>query len=143
MSIVPPVKGDCRTVKILLVDDEPALRELLRATFEGADVSVDEAEAGRRGAAPVRARSPAHARDRARAAHTAPAVVSRDRDLARERARVERRSHRGALAARAALCPRAARPRRPGADRPRAGPPVRLLAPRHRQDGHPRPDPPE
>jgi response regulator RpfG family c-di-GMP phosphodiesterase len=30
-------------VKILLVDDEPALRELLRVTFEGADVTVDEA----------------------------------------------------------------------------------------------------
>lgn len=30
-------------VKILLVDDEPALRELLRVTFEGADVAVDEA----------------------------------------------------------------------------------------------------
>src|SRR3954463_5299216 len=46
MSIVPPVKGECRTVKILLVDDEPALRELLRATFEGADVTVDEAGSG-------------------------------------------------------------------------------------------------
>ncbi|MEP6812063.1 MAG: HD domain-containing phosphohydrolase [Actinomycetota bacterium] len=33
-------------MKILLVDDEPALRELLRATFEGADVTVDEAESG-------------------------------------------------------------------------------------------------
>lgn len=30
-------------MKILLVDDEPAMRELLRATFEGADVVVDEA----------------------------------------------------------------------------------------------------
>jgi ribonuclease P protein subunit RPR2 len=30
-------------VRILLVDDEPALRELLRATFEGAHVEVDEA----------------------------------------------------------------------------------------------------
>ena len=30
-------------MKILLVDDEPALRELLRVTFEGADVTVDEA----------------------------------------------------------------------------------------------------
>ena len=28
---------------MLLVDDEPALRELLRVTFEGADVTVDEA----------------------------------------------------------------------------------------------------
>src|SRR5439155_582956 len=33
-------------MRILLVDDEPALRELLRATFEGADVTVDEAESG-------------------------------------------------------------------------------------------------
>jgi response regulator RpfG family c-di-GMP phosphodiesterase len=30
-------------MRILLVDDEPALRELLRVTFEGADVAVDEA----------------------------------------------------------------------------------------------------
>jgi response regulator RpfG family c-di-GMP phosphodiesterase len=30
-------------VRILLVDDEPALRELLRVTFEGAEVTVDEA----------------------------------------------------------------------------------------------------
>ena len=30
-------------MRILLVDDEPSLRELLRATFEGADVEVDEA----------------------------------------------------------------------------------------------------
>ena len=27
-------------MRIMLVDDEPALRELLRATFEGADVTV-------------------------------------------------------------------------------------------------------
>src|SRR5436309_10753250 len=58
MSIVPPVKGDCRTVKILLVDDEPALRELLRATFEGADVSVDEAESGLEAEARIRRRRP-------------------------------------------------------------------------------------
>ena len=37
------VKGGSRAVRILLVDDEPSLRELLRATFESADVSVDEA----------------------------------------------------------------------------------------------------
>jgi ribonuclease P protein subunit RPR2 len=30
-------------MRILLVDDEPALRELLRVTFESADVTVDEA----------------------------------------------------------------------------------------------------
>src|SRR5438045_9568336 len=58
MSIVRPVKGDCRTVKILLVDDEPALRELLRATFEGADVSVDEAESGLEAEARIRRRRP-------------------------------------------------------------------------------------
>jgi cyclic di-GMP phosphodiesterase len=33
-------------LRILLVDDEPALRELLRVTFEGADVAVVEAESG-------------------------------------------------------------------------------------------------
>ena len=37
------MKGERRSVRILLVDDEPALRELLRATFEGAHVQVDEA----------------------------------------------------------------------------------------------------
>ena len=36
------VEGGSR-MRILLVDDEPSLRELLRATFEGADVEVDEA----------------------------------------------------------------------------------------------------
>ena len=30
-------------MRILLVDDEPALRELLRVTFESAEVTVDEA----------------------------------------------------------------------------------------------------
>jgi response regulator RpfG family c-di-GMP phosphodiesterase len=52
------VKGDRRIVKILLVDDEPALRELLRATFEGADVSVDEAESGLEAEARIRRRRP-------------------------------------------------------------------------------------
>ena len=33
-------------LRILLVDDEPALRELLRVTFEGADVEVGEAASG-------------------------------------------------------------------------------------------------
>ncbi|HLX32326.1 MAG TPA: HD domain-containing phosphohydrolase [Gaiellaceae bacterium] len=33
-------------LRILLVDDEPALRELLRVTFEGADVAVSEAASG-------------------------------------------------------------------------------------------------
>ena len=32
-----------RQLRILLVDDEPSLRELLRTTFEGAEVAVDEA----------------------------------------------------------------------------------------------------
>jgi putative two-component system response regulator len=45
-------------VKILLVDDEPALRELLRATFEGADVSVDEASSGREAEERIRRRRP-------------------------------------------------------------------------------------
>jgi response regulator RpfG family c-di-GMP phosphodiesterase len=45
-------------VKILLVDDEPALRELLRATFEGADVTVDEAASGAEAEARVRRRRP-------------------------------------------------------------------------------------
>jgi ribonuclease P protein subunit RPR2 len=52
------MKGDRRAMKILLVDDEPALRELLRATFEGADVSVDEAESGLEAEARIRRRRP-------------------------------------------------------------------------------------
>jgi len=45
-------------VKILLVDDEPALRELLRATFEGADVTVDEAASGQEAEEQIRRRRP-------------------------------------------------------------------------------------
>jgi response regulator RpfG family c-di-GMP phosphodiesterase len=45
-------------MRILLVDDEPALRELLRATFEGADVSVDEAASGLEAEARIRRRRP-------------------------------------------------------------------------------------
>jgi cyclic di-GMP phosphodiesterase len=45
-------------MKILLVDDEPALRELLRATFEGADVTVDEAASGAEAEARIRRRRP-------------------------------------------------------------------------------------
>jgi ribonuclease P protein subunit RPR2 len=45
-------------MRILLVDDEPALRELLRATFEGADVTVDEAESGVEAEARIRRRRP-------------------------------------------------------------------------------------
>jgi len=54
-----PVKGDRRAVmRILLVDDEPALRELLRATFEGADVTVEEAASGHEAEARIRRRHP-------------------------------------------------------------------------------------
>jgi cyclic di-GMP phosphodiesterase len=45
-------------VRILLVDDEPALRELLRATFEGAHVQVDEAASALEAEACIRARRP-------------------------------------------------------------------------------------
>ena len=45
-------------MKILLVDDEPALRELLRATFEGADVTVDEAASGQEAEEQIRRRRP-------------------------------------------------------------------------------------
>src|SRR5258705_9872840 len=37
-------KGRRRTLRILLVDDDPALRTLLKTTFEVADVAVVEAE---------------------------------------------------------------------------------------------------
>jgi putative two-component system response regulator len=45
-------------VKILLVDDEPALRELLRTTFEGAHVQVDEAASGLEAEARIKRRRP-------------------------------------------------------------------------------------
>jgi len=45
-------------MRILLVDDEPALRELLRATFEGADVTVDEAASGAEAEVRIRRRRP-------------------------------------------------------------------------------------
>ena len=45
-------------MRILLVDDEPALRELLRATFEGADVTVDEAGSGVEAEVRIRRRRP-------------------------------------------------------------------------------------
>jgi response regulator RpfG family c-di-GMP phosphodiesterase len=55
----PVVKGDRRAaMRIMLVDDEPALRELLRATFEGADVTVDEAASGPEAEARIRRRRP-------------------------------------------------------------------------------------
>src|SRR3954449_10354132 len=37
-------KGRSRILRILLVDDDPGLRTLLRTTFEVADVDVTEAE---------------------------------------------------------------------------------------------------
>jgi response regulator RpfG family c-di-GMP phosphodiesterase len=45
-------------MRILLVDDEPALRELLRVTFESADVTVDEASSGIEAEARIRRRRP-------------------------------------------------------------------------------------
>jgi response regulator RpfG family c-di-GMP phosphodiesterase len=45
-------------VKILLVDDEPSLRELLRATFEGAHVQVDEAATALEAEARIKKRRP-------------------------------------------------------------------------------------
>lgn len=45
-------------MRILLVDDEPSLRELLRATFEGADVEVDEAASVPEAEACIRADEP-------------------------------------------------------------------------------------
>src|SRR5260370_1181526 len=45
-------------VKLLRVDDEPALRELLGASFEGADVSVDEASSGLEAEERIRRRRP-------------------------------------------------------------------------------------
>jgi putative two-component system response regulator len=45
-------------VKILLVDDEPALRELLRATFEGVHVEVDEAGTALEAEARIREQRP-------------------------------------------------------------------------------------
>jgi ribonuclease P protein subunit RPR2 len=45
-------------LRILLVDDEPALRELLRVTFESADVIVDEAATAREAEESIRANRP-------------------------------------------------------------------------------------
>jgi putative two-component system response regulator len=45
-------------VRILLVDDEPALRELLHATFGGADVQVDEAASALEAEARIREARP-------------------------------------------------------------------------------------
>jgi response regulator RpfG family c-di-GMP phosphodiesterase len=45
-------------MRILLVDDEPALRELLRVTLESAEISVDEAESAVEAEARLRKRHP-------------------------------------------------------------------------------------
>ena len=45
-------------MRILLVDDEPALRELLRATLESAEITVDEADSVAEAEAQVRRRRP-------------------------------------------------------------------------------------
>ena len=45
-------------MRILLVDDEPALRELLRATFESVDVRVDEAASVREAEERIEAQRP-------------------------------------------------------------------------------------
>src|SRR5438132_2029141 len=51
-------KGRSRVLRILLVDDDPALRTLLRTTFELADVEVDEAESAQAASRKIRARRP-------------------------------------------------------------------------------------
>jgi response regulator RpfG family c-di-GMP phosphodiesterase len=58
LRYTPCGEGESPQMKILLVDDEPALRELLRATFEGADVSVDEASSGQEAEERIRRRRP-------------------------------------------------------------------------------------
>jgi putative two-component system response regulator len=45
-------------MRILLVDDEPALRELLRATLESVEIAVDEAESAAQAEARIRKRRP-------------------------------------------------------------------------------------
>lgn len=47
-----------RQMRILLVDDEPALRELLRATLESAEITVDEAASAAEAEALLRRRLP-------------------------------------------------------------------------------------
>jgi putative two-component system response regulator len=45
-------------MKILLVDDEPALRELLRTTLESVEIAVDEAESAQEAEVRIRRRRP-------------------------------------------------------------------------------------
>src|SRR5919199_3319586 len=51
-------QGRSRILRILLVDDDPALRTLLRTTFEVADVDVDEADSAAAARARIAAASP-------------------------------------------------------------------------------------
>src|ERR687887_2750657 len=51
-------KGRSRVLRILLVDDDPALRTLLRTTFEVADVDVDEADGAEAARRRIRASRP-------------------------------------------------------------------------------------
>ncbi|HEY3017210.1 MAG TPA: HD domain-containing phosphohydrolase [Gaiellaceae bacterium] len=51
-------KGRSRVLRILLVDDDPALRTLLRTTFEVADVDVVEAESAQAARKKIRAARP-------------------------------------------------------------------------------------
>src|SRR2546430_7635927 len=50
--------GRSRILRILLVDDDPALRTLLRTTFEVADVEVSEAESAEVARRRIRAARP-------------------------------------------------------------------------------------
>src|SRR5207302_4761439 len=51
-------KGRSRVLRILLVDDDPALRTLLRTTFEVADVDVVEADGAQAARRKIRAAPP-------------------------------------------------------------------------------------
>src|SRR6266545_3479070 len=51
-------KGRARILRILLVDDDPALRTLLRTTFEVADVDVAEADSAESARRKIRAAHP-------------------------------------------------------------------------------------
>src|SRR4029450_814061 len=51
-------KGRSRILQILLVDDDPALRTLLRTTFEVADVAVIEADSAAAARRKIRTNKP-------------------------------------------------------------------------------------